>query len=746
MTKQSLSLAGNCLLVFIAVLCTFGAIISSFSLPVNMSMPVWLWMVASVVVSIGVKRYRLKGLLTAAGLTLLFFLLWFEEIINGSKITIHAVSTFYSYYISVPVFFPEAQDFLIEDIIWDTTIFFVFSGVVIILLLSFTICLYRSFINTILVTLPIIFLTFIVTRLQADTLYLFGIISVYLALLISNALCSGDSEKREILSLPAFAISIVIMLIAYAIAPQATYVRNEQINLLGYNIKSFLQMGGFEQFSQKSPDEAADEHAWLQMQDNNTWQFNRDTVSIADAGRRTISGIDLLEVTATAPGTFYLRGNSMLYFNGRSWWGDDDSYIEQNDSVARSMPAVLAGIYSEVNPDSAPVMFEMRIRKTGDLTPGIVYKPYFGTLLDNRMLNVYYYMHTGVRGYLKSLEEQWPASYIQSLMPDININTIHNKYTEIDETIAAELRQYAVQAGINTTGSRSQIADSVGRYVMTSARYTLSPNLTMPSGEPDSGNFTINFFEHFREGYCIHFTTAAVLMLRAHGIPARFTSGYVVIVDYTEVGETLVITDRNAHAWVEVFYEDAGWLYLEVTPPGDYSLIPPPRPHTPPEPDTSTPPPLTTPEPDDIETPPPTPPSGNGADRSGDDKAPQDVFELPEWVISAGIIILCTTVVVSVFPVNRLFILKRREKYCRQKNTNAAVIYSWRYIKRLNPPESTTLQEAEELAMKARFSLHRLNPDERAAMIAGAKKLAAREYNDRNSLGRFWMKYVRGQI
>lgn len=78
------------------------------------------------------------------------------------------------------------------------------------------------------------------------------------------------------------------------------------------------------------------------------------------------------------------------------------------------------------------------------------------------------------------------------------------------------------------------------------------------------------FLKRSYKGYCVHFASAGVLLLRAFDIPARYASGYVVtpyMFEETENGsyEAKVI-DRNEHAWVEIYIDEAGWVPLEVTP------------------------------------------------------------------------------------------------------------------------------------------------------------------------------------
>lgn len=71
------------------------------------------------------------------------------------------------------------------------------------------------------------------------------------------------------------------------------------------------------------------------------------------------------------------------------------------------------------------------------------------------------------------------------------------------------------------------------------------------------------------EGYCVHFASAATLMLQDMGIPARYASGYVVFPkDFkeTDEGYSAVVTDERAHAWTEVYLDGFGWVPFEVTP------------------------------------------------------------------------------------------------------------------------------------------------------------------------------------
>lgn len=86
---------------------------------------------------------------------------------------------------------------------------------------------------------------------------------------------------------------------------------------------------------------------------------------------------------------------------------------------------------------------------------------------------------------------------------------------------------------------------------------------------PEDADFAEYFFFEQKKGYCVHFATTATLMLRLMGVPARYVTGYVALRDdFTEEdgGYTAELTDRKAHAWVEVYRRGKGWEPIEVTP------------------------------------------------------------------------------------------------------------------------------------------------------------------------------------
>lgn len=73
-----------------------------------------------------------------------------------------------------------------------------------------------------------------------------------------------------------------------------------------------------------------------------------------------------------------------------------------------------------------------------------------------------------------------------------------------------------------------------------------------------------DFMLHSHRGYCQMFSGSMALVLRLHGIPARVAYGFTQGEETTS-GDFKVI-DRDAHAWVEVYFPGYGWMPFEPTP------------------------------------------------------------------------------------------------------------------------------------------------------------------------------------
>ena len=119
-----------------------------------------------------------------------------------------------------------------------------------------------------------------------------------------------------------------------------------------------------------------------------------------------------------------------------------------------------------------------------------------------------------------------------------------------DERIQA----LAIEISANTSSPREKIVRTI-EYLRTHYRYTLEG---LPSSLDD-------FLFEKKAGYCEFFATAAVILLRHQGVPARFVKG-VRINPESEVDEHYVVREADAHAWIEAYLPGDGWVEEDPTP------------------------------------------------------------------------------------------------------------------------------------------------------------------------------------
>jgi len=134
--------------------------------------------------------------------------------------------------------------------------------------------------------------------------------------------------------------------------------------------------------------------------------------------------------------------------------------------------------------------------------------------------------------------------------PDDSDRAVPARYAGLLGRLAAELELADMPAG--------RALERVAEYFDANFRYTLSPGMRAgyrPLRE---------FLESSRAGHCEYFATAATLLLRAAGIPARYATGYAVR-EYSPLEGGFVVRRRHAHSWT-LAYVDGRWRELDTTP------------------------------------------------------------------------------------------------------------------------------------------------------------------------------------
>src|SRR3569623_253911 len=118
--------------------------------------------------------------------------------------------------------------------------------------------------------------------------------------------------------------------------------------------------------------------------------------------------------------------------------------------------------------------------------------------------------------------------------------------------LAADWRAHA-------TSSADVVQAALRMYREQHFVYTLTP----PRIDDD---FVDGFLFGTRRGFCEHYAASFAFLMRAAGIPARVVTGYQGG-ELNSIGNYLVVRQRDAHAWTEVWLGDSGWGVSTRTQP-----------------------------------------------------------------------------------------------------------------------------------------------------------------------------------
>ncbi len=138
---------------------------------------------------------------------------------------------------------------------------------------------------------------------------------------------------------------------------------------------------------------------------------------------------------------------------------------------------------------------------------------------------------------------------------------VKEQYLTIDDETRAFMNGIIAKKGFKT--SDSTLINAVAAYIRGAAKYNLDYDRKLD----EEANVIIAFLDKetygYGEGICSHYAAAATMLYRALGIPARFTVGFMA--QNVKANEPTLVTNLDAHAWVEVYLEGLGWVNVEVT-------------------------------------------------------------------------------------------------------------------------------------------------------------------------------------
>lgn len=308
-----------------------------------------------------------------------------------------------------------------------------------------------------------------------------------------------------------------------------------------------------------------------------------------------------LQVVMSQPDSLYLRG-----FVGESYTGDGWTALDKEELYTSANLFYWLhqnGFYGQTQLASIAALLDRRLTSSDLTTISVhtvnasrqyIYAPYElcsadGTLLESENLGDSALLSRGFRGrdsytytalpnqvkrytelvgYLRMDAENPADELLAYLVNESQYNTfVYDAYTALPENVesflAQELGEPETENGQHMSYQKAK--QNILEYLTTHASYTEMPKETRGDGED-----FLRFFLESGAGYSVHYATAAALMFRHYGIPARYVEGYLIFPEDVEgqlENAVLTVPETHAHAWVEFYQDGIGWVPFEVTPP-----------------------------------------------------------------------------------------------------------------------------------------------------------------------------------
>ncbi|MEQ0561122.1 DUF3488 and transglutaminase-like domain-containing protein [Amycolatopsis sp. NEAU-NG30] len=180
------------------------------------------------------------------------------------------------------------------------------------------------------------------------------------------------------------------------------------------------------------------------------------------------------------------------------------------------------------------------------------------------------YLYDQVSGTVFTTRSEVPPSYTeyaslkeptaQELRAATHVDDLPPRYTRIDrvdDRVKAKTEQLI-------TGATNDFdrASAIWRYFTAQSGFVYDTK-TGPATDADA---LTDFILNNKRGFCEQFASAMAVMLRVAGIPSRVAIGFTPGV---QVNDYLSISTQDAHAWVEAYFGDKGWVTFDPTPLSD---------------------------------------------------------------------------------------------------------------------------------------------------------------------------------
>ncbi len=276
-----------------------------------------------------------------------------------------------------------------------------------------------------------------------------------------------------------------------------------------------------------------------------------------DLGGRLIEdNTPVLRLESSFP--VYLKGETKSYYTGRGWEAGTKYAISTLPAAEAYFPfkGKETDVYVQVLSPSK-ILYVPRYPKNISLSKGY-------RILYPKRINIdsYAYEYYIYRADLRTGDEYRIIAFLPSEDPDL-LRKLSNRdadqcYLSL-ENVPQRVQQLAKTVVLDDENGYDKAVSLISYLRYGKWEYSMDT-----SAPPKGANFVEHFLFESKSGYCVHFSTAFVLMARSVGLPARWVKGYNYGIQ--EGDNSYLICNSHAHAWAEVWFDDYGWVPFEPTP------------------------------------------------------------------------------------------------------------------------------------------------------------------------------------
>ncbi len=255
----------------------------------------------------------------------------------------------------------------------------------------------------------------------------------------------------------------------------------------------------------------------------------------------------------TTPEAHFLRGTAYDFYTGVGWKSTDDRATDKTDALNFTGRKKIEVTVETVTPHGT-LLFAPSEPVQANIPRTFVYgedKSFSSQMRarDRGQASGKYSVVAAVS--VASKEDLRNAGAVPA--------SIAERYLQVPSTVPARVRELARRVTADKQNAYDK-AEAIETSLRTNYRYSTVVK------SPPSGRDPVDWFLFdLREDFCEYFASSMVIMLRMQGIPARVVEGYTAGVYDQDTGK-YVVSEKNAHAWVEVYFAGFGWIEFEPTP------------------------------------------------------------------------------------------------------------------------------------------------------------------------------------